>query len=96
MPGAHGATAVLERDGGSGILRVQEMPALADDEVYEVWVERDGNFEPSSLFAPRRDHTADAAVPDGLEGADAVLVTKEPRGGSAQPTSAPLLSVKLE
>jgi anti-sigma-K factor RskA len=94
-PSAPGVTGALERDGDSGILRVRGMPSLARDQVYEVWVQRDGELEPSSLFAPRRDHTAEAAVPRSLEGADAVLVTKEHRGGSRQPTSAPLLSVKL-
>lgn len=96
MPNAPGATGVLESNDGSGILRVQGMPTLARDQVYEVWVKRDGELEPSSLFVPRSDHSADAAVPSDLNGADAVLVTKEPRGGSAQPTSAPLLSVKLQ
>jgi anti-sigma-K factor RskA len=94
-PGAPGVTGALERDGDSGILRVRGMPSLARDQVYEVWVQRDGELEPSSLFVPRRDHTAEAAVPRSLDGADAVLVTKEPRGGSRQPTSSPLLSVKL-
>jgi anti-sigma-K factor RskA len=94
--GASPVTGTLERDGDSGILRVQGMPSLASDQVYEVWVQRDGRLEPSSLFVPRRDHTADAAVPSSLDGADAVLVTKEPRGGSSQPSSSPLLSVKLD
>lgn len=96
LQGGGRASGVLERNGGSGILRVHGMPTLARDQVYEVWVQRDGSLEPSSLFVPRRDHSADAAVPDDLNGADAVLVTKEPRGGSSQPTSMPLLSVKLE
>jgi hypothetical protein len=96
LHGGGGASGVLERNGGSGILRVHGMPMLARDQVYEVWVQRDGSLEPSSLFVPRRDHTADAAVPGDLNGADAVLVTKEPRGGSSRPTSMPLLSVKLE
>jgi anti-sigma-K factor RskA len=90
------ATGVLERNGASGILRVRGMPMLARGQVYEVWVQSDGNFAPSSLFVPRRDHSADAAVPSDLNEADAVLVTKEPVGGSAQPTSRPLLSVKLQ
>jgi hypothetical protein len=72
------------------------MPSLERDQVYEVWVQRDGRLEPSSLFVPRRNHSADAAVPGQLNGADAVLVTKEPRGGSRRPTSAPLLSVQLD
>jgi len=96
MPNAPKASGILERDGSSGILRVQHMPTLATNQVYEVWVQRDRNLEPSSLFVPRKDGSADAAVPDGLNGADAVLVTKEPRGGSSQPTTSPLLSVKLE
>lgn len=91
-----GVTGTLARDGGSGILRVQNMPTLASDQVYEVWVERDGRFEPSSLFVPRRDHTAEAAISNDLNGADAVLVTEEPRGGSSRPTSAPFLSVTLD
>jgi anti-sigma-K factor RskA len=95
MPNAPGATGTLARDGASGILRVQHMPTLASNQVYEVWVQRDGKLEPSSLFVPRKDRSADAAVPDGLDGADAVLVTKEPRGGSAQPTTSPVLSVQL-
>jgi anti-sigma-K factor RskA len=94
-PRAPNATGVLERDGDSGILRVRGMPSLGREQVYEVWVERDGELEPSSLFVPRSNHTADAAVPSSLNGADTVLVTKEPRGGSRQPTSSPLLSVKL-
>jgi hypothetical protein len=71
------------------------MPALASDQVYEVWVQRDGKLEPSSLFVPRTNRSGDAAVPDGLNGADAVLVTREPSGGSEQPTSPPVLSVQL-
>jgi anti-sigma-K factor RskA len=95
MPAAPHVTGVLEQQNGSGILRVQGMPSLARDQVYEVWVQRDGKLEPSSLFVPRRNHSADAAVPGQLNGADAVLVTKEPRGGSRQPTTSPLLSVQL-
>lgn len=95
MPNAKRARGTLAREGSSGILRVQGMPTLASNQVYEVWVQRDGTLEPSSLFVPRTNHSADAAVPDGLDGADAVLVTREPRGGSQQPTSSPVLSVQL-
>jgi anti-sigma-K factor RskA len=95
MPNAPGATGSLARDGSSGILRVQHMPTLASNQVYEVWIQRDGKLEPSSLFVTRTNRSADAAVPSGLDGADAVLVTKEPRGGSEQPTSPPVLSVQL-
>jgi anti-sigma-K factor RskA len=93
-PGSPAGT--LERSDGSAILTMSNLPALPADDVYEVWVERDGALEPSSLFVPRRDRTAEAAVPDGLDNADAVLVTREPRGGSRQPTSPPLLRADLD
>ena len=88
-------TGTLEREDGSAILRVAQLPALRGGDVYEVWVRRDGALQPSSLFAPRRDRTATAAVPGPLGDADAVLVTREPRGGSSHPTSRPLLRADL-
>lgn len=85
----------LEREDGSAILTMSRLPALPANGVYEVWVKRDGALEPSSLFVPRRDRTAEAAVPGPLDDADAVLVTREPRGGSQHPTSPPLLIADL-
>lgn len=96
LPGApRSLTGTLEREDGSAILRVERLPALRGGDVYEAWVERDGALQPSSLFAPRRDRTATAAVPGPLADADAVLVTREPRGGSSHPTSPPLLRADL-
>ena len=93
--GANPVSATLERNGDSGTLHVNAMPPLADDEVYEVWVQRAGVMEPRSIFVLNSDGTAEAAVPGPLDGADAVYVTREPRGGSRQPTTDPLLSAPL-
>jgi anti-sigma-K factor RskA len=90
------ASGTLERQDGSAILHVEGMPALAGDRVYETWVKRGGEVEPSSLFTLRRNRSGDAAIPGPLEGADAVLVTAEPRGGSSQPTSRPVLQASLD
>jgi anti-sigma-K factor RskA len=87
-------SADLVRQGDNGALHVHEMPAISRDEVYEVWVERGGSVEPASTFVLNRDGSAVAAVP-GLEGADAVLVTREPYGGSEQPTTRPVLEAAL-
>ena len=92
---AQGVSGSFVRSGGSGILDVRGMPRLARDQVYEVWLRRGAAVEPASLFETSRDRSGEAAVPGPLGGADAVLVTREPRGGSAQPTSSPLLSVSL-
>jgi anti-sigma-K factor RskA len=95
LDGAVPVSATLERTGDSATLHVHELPAIANDEVYEVWVERAGVMEPRSTFVLGMDGTAEAAVPGPLEGGKAVLVTREPRGGSRQPTTPPLLSAPL-
>jgi anti-sigma-K factor RskA len=89
------ASGTLERQDGSAILHVEGMPALARNQVYETWVQRGRTMEPSSLFTLRRDRSGDAAIPGPLEGANAVLVTVEPRGGSRHPTSDPVLQASL-
>jgi len=65
------------------------------DGIYEVWIARDGNVEPSTLFQVNRNGSGAAAIPDGLDHADQVMVTVEPPGGSAKPTSAPLIVTTL-
>ena len=60
-----------------------------------MWIARDGQVEPSTLFQVHRDGTGAAAIPDGLEDADQVMVTLEPPGGSPQPTRAPIIVTKI-
>lgn len=88
-------SATLERDGESATLHVHKLPALERDQVYEVWVQRAGVMEPSSIFVLSKDGTGEAAIPGPLSGASAIYVTREPRGGSSKPTGDPLLSAPL-
>jgi anti-sigma-K factor RskA len=88
-------SATLERSGDAGTLHVRALPAISPDEVYEVWVQRGGVMEPSNTFVLSSDGTAEAAIPGSLKGGDAIYVTREPRGGSPQPTTRPLLQVPL-
>jgi anti-sigma-K factor RskA len=90
-----GALAKLERSGDGGTLQVSGLAQLPRSQVYQAWVQRNGHMEPSSLFAARSNGRGTAAIPHGLDGAQAVVVTVEPHGGSPQPTSPPLVSVPL-
>ncbi len=81
--------------GGDAILHVERAPALASGDVYQAWVSRGGTMEPAASFRLREDGSADAALGDTLEGADAVLVTEEPTPNEDQPTSAPILRADL-
>ena len=76
-------------------LVAENLPDPPRGRVYQVWVKRpDLDPEPTStLFVPRGDGSAAAAVPGSLDGIDAVLVSHEPPGGSPKPTSQPILQV---
>jgi anti-sigma-K factor RskA len=90
-----GVTAEMVRDGESGTLHMANLHQLPRDEVLQAWVERDGRVESAkTLFVPNRDGTASATI-DGMDGVSTVMVTAEPRGGSAQPTGEPIVSVAM-
>ena len=94
LPGTTGSLMVGAGDQG-GVLRVQNLPEAPGGRVYQVWLMRGNEVMPRALFVPRADGTGEAGIPDDLEGYDAVLVTREPRGGARKPSEAPLLSVQL-
>jgi anti-sigma-K factor RskA len=89
-------SATLNREGDTGTLELTGLRQLEGDHVYQAWVQHGDTIEDSSLFVARADGTATAAIPsDDLRGGDAVLVTIEPRGGSQQPTTQPLVNVDV-
>jgi anti-sigma-K factor RskA len=92
-----GAVAELVRtDGDAGaILRVSGMRQPPPGQVYEVWLRRGKRVERSSLFDVARDGSGAAGIPERLDGVDEVLVTREPAGGSDQPSEQPLMRVSV-
>jgi len=95
VPGAS-ARLQIEGDGENGaILRVQGMPSLARGRVYQAWVQRDGRIVPQPTFEVGQRGGGAVAIPDDVHDADAVMVTREPRGGSRAPSERPLLMVPL-
>ena len=91
-----GGTLTLTGQGEKGaILRVNGLPKPKGTDVYQAWVQRRGALTPEPTFEVGRDGRGAVAVPDDLSDADAVLVTRERRGGAPAPTGAPLLRVGL-
>jgi anti-sigma factor RsiW len=95
-PRMEGAVAVLEREGDSGTLRVANVPPVEGGEVYQLWVRHGNSVEPSSAFRPDAGGAAAANIPAGLEDADSVLVTREPRAGMDEPSSEPIFTADLD
>lgn len=96
VPSATGSLTVAGDDSKkSGILRVHGMPTLESDSTYQVWVKRGEEIISASLFRVGQDGDGAAAVPENLDGADAVMVTRETASGARAPSEDPVLSVSL-
>jgi len=90
-PRAHGELVV---QGDAGTLSAGGLPRLDRREVFQAWVREGGKLEPSTVFVPGPGGSATATIP-GVEGADQVMVTREPRGGSEHPSTDAVLRANL-
>lgn len=68
------------------------LPALPEGKVYELWFNDSGTMRPAGLLPASNGSTL---LTGGIDGAVGVGVTVEPAGGSAAPTSAPMMLVPL-
>ena len=89
------ARASLEVKGSEGKLTVRNFPPAGGGRVYEAWRMRDGKPVPAGLFRVGDDGGATLAIQEPLESGDQVLVTVEPGGGSAEPTSKPIAAAAV-
>ena len=92
LPDASGGLKIHDAD---AVLEVRGMPSLEGGQVYQAWVRRDGMIEPEPTFEVGADGRGVVAVPEDLSDADAVMVKREPSGGSRAPSEKPILTVTL-
>ena len=93
--GGRGAV-VVSPSLGATVFVASQLPAAPSGHTYELWyLGADGSAVPAGTFVPGADGHA-ATVLTGAPGqAAAVGMTVEPAGGSPQPTTTPILAVKL-
>ncbi|MEK2491574.1 anti-sigma factor [Kitasatospora purpeofusca] len=68
------------------------LPDPAPGRVYELWLDHNGTPTPAGLLP---DGNGALVLSAPLDGARAVGVTDEPAGGSAQPTTQPVMALRL-
>lgn len=93
-----GATGTLEVEGDAGSLHVDDLPPTRRGQVYQAWIRdrgRDGAVQPSSVFVVSADGVGDVAIPHGLADAKLVMVTREPKGGSEEPSGGAVLTAEM-
>jgi anti-sigma-K factor RskA len=91
----HGITVKMVQEGSGGELHLANVHQLPPKKVLEAWVRREGKVEPvPALFVPDREGRAETTIAD-MSGVDTVMVTAEPRGGSKEPTSPPIVTMSV-
>jgi anti-sigma-K factor RskA len=90
-----GVTAKVVMQGDGATLHLANVRQLPDERVLEAWVQRDGEPHPvRALFVPDREGRATTTIAD-MDGAEVVMVTTEPPGGSGAPTSSPIVTIPI-
>jgi anti-sigma-K factor RskA len=94
---AAGAQAKLVVGKNGSQLVMTRFPQPPVGRVYQVWTLRKGQSpQPTNvLWTPLADGSATVSVPGSLDGVQNVLVSAEPRGGSAAPTTMPVVNASL-
>ncbi len=90
-------SAQLQVTGGQAELLVRHLQPPPAGEIYEVWLVR-GKRTPhptGALFSVTANGDANVGVPGDLRGADRVMVTPEPDGGSQAPTHPAVITAQL-
>jgi anti-sigma-K factor RskA len=92
-----GAKAVLRQVGGHAELVISGVSQPPRGKIYELWLAREGRAPQATdaLFGVTHTGSASVNVPGSLAGVRQVMVTAEPLGGSAHPTSAPIIVATL-
>ena len=94
--GASGAVVVVgdQQQASTALLTLSNLPALEHGKVYQVWLIA-GTPEPNVTFVPDKTGFAEVAVPGQIANYQKLAVTIEPTGGSATPTSEPIILSNL-
>lgn len=87
--GGHGT--VIAAD-GTALLRTSDVATLPDDQVYQLWILRDGGAQSAGLLG--RGGELEALV-EGMRPTDALGVTIEPSDGSTRPTGDLVLHAEM-
>jgi len=96
-PVTHGgmATVVLAADRHELAVVTTGLPALPAGKVYQLWLIGKPTITSAGLLPPAKDGQTPAVLATGVVKGDALGLTVEPAGGSAQPTTKPILALPL-
>jgi anti-sigma-K factor RskA len=89
------ATVVLSRAERELIVTTEGLPPLPRDKVYEAWLINPRQTRPAGLLPTPSGGRTQPLLASGLAPGDTLGLTVEPAGGSAQPTTRPIVLMPL-
>lgn len=92
--GEASVTLVWSVDITSAALIVDNMDPAPSDKVYQLWYIGDDGARPAGIFTVSPDGEGWRVLDGDMAAGDTVGVTVEPRGGSEQPTSDPIMTIE--
>ncbi|MGK2878365.1 MAG: anti-sigma factor domain-containing protein [Solirubrobacterales bacterium] len=92
VPGMSGD--VQSADGGA-VVNVGGMDADLGGDVYQLWVQHGEAVYAAPVFSVSSDGTGHTFIDHELEAGDTVMITREPAGGSQEPTGKPLAAAQV-
>ncbi len=88
-----GRVTVLRAD-DRAVVVAQDLPAVEDDQTYQLWLVGDAGVQSAGLLG-ERDGGVSRRLVSEVGRASAVAISVEPEGGSEQPTTKPVVAVEL-
>ncbi|HSP52214.1 MAG TPA: anti-sigma factor, partial [Cryobacterium sp.] len=88
------ATLVWSADRGLSALLIDDLPALSPDQDYQLWYIGGSGAVSAGTFDSSGSGTVWRVLEGTLTAGDTIGVTVEPKGGSKQPTSDPILAIQ--
>jgi anti-sigma-K factor RskA len=89
------ATVVLAADRHELAVVTTGLPALPPGQVYQLWLIGKPAITSAGLLPPAKDGRTPPVLATGVVKGDTLGLTVEPAGGSAQPTTKPILALPL-
>jgi anti-sigma-K factor RskA len=89
------ASVVVSRSRHALVLTTSGLPVLPVAKVYEVWFMAPGRIRAAGLLSSPTGGRTAPLLASGLAAGDRIGVTVEPAGGTARPTTTPILVMSL-
>jgi anti-sigma-K factor RskA len=94
-PTAPGMNGEVVAAGDGAAVNVSGMDTNMEGDVYQLWVQHDNTVYAAPVFTVASDGSGHAFINRELAPGDVVMITREPAGGSKEPTSKPLASAQV-